>query len=45
MKPLARLIAEAYEEYREAMLAYETDIMVAEATKAALKDELRRAAK
>jgi putative DNA primase/helicase len=45
MKPLVRLIAEAYEEYREAKLTYEMDVMVAEATKAALKDELKRAAK
>ena len=45
MKPLARLVAEAYEEYQEAILAYETDVMVAEATKAALKDELKKAAK
>jgi hypothetical protein len=45
MKPLARLVAEAYEEHREARLAYETDVMVAEATKAALKDELKKAAK
>jgi uncharacterized protein DUF3987 len=45
MKPLARLIAEAYEDYQKAELAYETDVMVAEAKKAALKDELKRAAK
>jgi Protein of unknown function (DUF3987) len=45
MKPLGRLAAEAYEEHQEAKLAYETDVMVAEATKAALKDELKRAAK
>jgi putative DNA primase/helicase len=45
MKPLARLIAEAYEEYREAKVAYEMDVMVAEATKAAFKDELKKAAK
>jgi putative DNA primase/helicase len=45
MKPLARLVAEAYEENQEAQLAYETDVMVAEATKAALKDELKKAAK
>ena len=45
MKPLSRLVAEAYEEYQKAMLAYETDVMVAEATKAALKDELKKAAK
>src|SRR5215212_1963236 len=45
MKTLTRLVAEAYEEYQEATLSYETDVMVAEATKAALKDELKRAAK
>ncbi len=45
MKPLSRLVAEAYDEYQKAMLAYETDVMVADATKAALKDELKRAAK
>src|SRR5215208_5152264 len=45
MKPLSRLVAEAYEEYQEAKLSYETDVMVAESTKAALKDELKRAAK
>jgi hypothetical protein len=45
MKPLARLIAEAYEEYQKAMLAYEMAMMVAEATKAALKDELKKAAR
>ena len=45
MKPLGRLIAEAYEEHMKAMLAYETDVMVAEATKAALKDELKKAAR
>jgi len=45
MKPLARLVAEAYEEYQEARLAYESDVMVAEATKAALKDELKKAAR
>jgi putative DNA primase/helicase len=45
MKPLARLIAEAYEEHQEAMLTYETDMMVAEATKTALKDDLRKAAR
>jgi hypothetical protein len=45
MKPLGRLVAEAYEDYQEAKLAYEMDVMVAEATKSALKDELKRAAK
>ena len=45
MKPLARLVARAYEEHQEAKLAYETDVMVAEATKAALKDELKKAAR
>ena len=45
MKPLARLVAEAYEDYQKAMLAYETEVMVAEATKSALKDELKKAAK
>jgi hypothetical protein len=45
MKPLARLIAKAYEEYQKAKLAYETDVMVADATKAALKDELKKAAR
>jgi len=45
IKPLARLVAEAYEEHKEAKAAYETGAMVAEATKAALKDELKRAAK
>jgi Protein of unknown function (DUF3987) len=45
MKPLARPVAEAYEEYQEARLAYESDVMVAEATKAALKDELKKAAR
>jgi hypothetical protein len=45
MKPLSRLIAEAYEEYQKAKLAYETDVTVTEATKAALKDELKKAAK
>jgi hypothetical protein len=45
MKPLTRLVAEAYEEYQRAMLTYEMDVMVADATKAALKDELKKAAK
>jgi putative DNA primase/helicase len=45
MKPLSRLIAQAYEEHEGAQLAYETDVMVAEANKAALKDELKKTAK
>jgi hypothetical protein len=45
MKPLSRLVAEAYEEHKERKLAHETDAMVAEATKAALKDELKKAAR
>jgi hypothetical protein len=45
MKPLGRLVAEAYERYQKARLAFETEVMVAEATKAALKDELKKAAK
>jgi hypothetical protein len=45
MKPLSRLVAEAYEEHEGAKVAYETDAMVVEATKAALKDELKKAAK
>jgi hypothetical protein len=45
MKPLSRLVAEAYEEHQQEKQAYETDVMIAEATKAALKDELKRAAR
>jgi hypothetical protein len=45
MKPLGRLVAEAYDEYRQAQRAYETDVMVVEATKAALKDELKKVAR
>jgi len=45
MKPLAQLVAEAYEDYQEAMLAFEMDVMVAEASKTALKDELKKAAR
>jgi hypothetical protein len=45
MKPLARLIAEAYEDFQKAMLAFERNVMVADATKAALKDNLKKAAK
>jgi hypothetical protein len=45
MKPLATLVTEAYETYQKAMLAYETDVMVAEATKTAVKEELKKAAR
>jgi putative DNA primase/helicase len=45
MKPLSRLMAEAYEEHNEKKRTHETDVMVHEATKAALKDELKKAAK
>ena len=45
MKPLSRLIAEAYEEHQHEKLVYDTEVMVAEATKAALKDELKKAAR
>jgi hypothetical protein len=45
MKPLSRLIAEAYKEHQQEKQPYDTDVMVAEATKAAFKDELKRAAK
>jgi hypothetical protein len=45
MKPLSRLVAEAYEEYQEKKQAYETEVMVADATKAALRDELKTTAK
>jgi putative DNA primase/helicase len=45
MRPLGRLVVEAYEEYQEAKLAYETDVIVAEATKAALKVELKKVAR
>jgi len=45
MKPLSRLVAEAYEEYQEKKQPYETEVMVADATKAALRDELKTTAK
>ena len=45
MKPLLRLIAEAYEDFEKATLSYEIDVMIAEAAKAALKDKLKNAAK
>jgi hypothetical protein len=45
MKPLARLIVDAYAEYEEARRVFETEAMVAEATKSALKDELKKVAR
>jgi Protein of unknown function (DUF3987) len=45
MKPLLRLVAEAYEDFEKATLSYEIDVMIAEATKADLKDKLKNAAK
>src|SRR5215203_3961824 len=44
MKPLTQLIDDAYEAHEEANATYEIDVMVADATKAALKDELKKAA-
>lgn len=45
IKPVKRLAAEAQEAHREAFKAYELDVMVAEAEKAALKKELEGTAK
>jgi len=45
MKPLGRLVAEAYKAFEKATESYEMEAMVAEAAKAALKEELRKAAK
>jgi hypothetical protein len=45
MKPLTQLIDDAYEAHEEANATYEIDVMVADATKAALKDELKKAAR
>jgi hypothetical protein len=45
MKPLSRLIAEAYECHEEDLQAYETELVAAEAIKAALRDEVKHAAK
>src|SRR5215204_4245591 len=45
MKPLSRLIAEAYERYEKDLKAYEAEAVAAEAMKAAFKDEVKQAAK
>ncbi len=45
MKPLSRLIAEAYERHVEDLEAYEAELVASEAMKAALKDETKQAAK
>jgi hypothetical protein len=45
MKPLGRLVAEAYKAFEKATESYEMEAMVAEAAKAALKGELKEAAK
>jgi uncharacterized protein DUF3987/primase/DNA polymerase family protein len=45
MRPLSRLIAEAYERHAENLEAYEVNVVAAEAMKAALKDEVKQAAK
>jgi hypothetical protein len=45
MKPLDRLVAEAYEQYEEAKLTHETVVMIAEAKKEALQKDLKQAAK
>src|SRR5215208_1689563 len=45
MKPLLRLVAEAYEDFEKATLSYEIDVMIAEAAKDALKAKLKNAAK
>jgi hypothetical protein len=45
MKPLSRLIAEAYACHAEDLKAYEAKAATAEAMKAALQDEIKRAAK
>ena len=45
MKPLDRLVAEARESHHEATAGYEAEDAAVEAMKAALKDEIKRAAK
>ena len=45
MKPLLRLVAEAYQDFEKATLSYEIDVMIAEAAKDALKAKLKNAAK
>ena len=44
MRPLDRLVAEAYQKYEEAKLAHETGAIVAEAKKDAIKKEMKQAA-
>jgi len=45
MKPLSRLIAEAYERHEEDIKSYEAEALAAEAMKAAFKDEVKQAAR
>jgi putative DNA primase/helicase len=45
MKPLSRLIAEAYERHAKDLEAYEAELVASDAMKAALKDETKQAAK
>jgi len=45
MKPLSRLIAEAYERHAKDLEAYDANVVVAEAMKAAFKDQVKQAAK
>ena len=45
MKPLSRLIAEAYKRHEEDLQEYEAEAVAAEAMKATLKDEAKKAAK
>src|SRR5215204_1005060 len=45
MKPLSRLMAEAYTRHEENLKAYEAEVAASEAMKAALKDVVKQAAK
>jgi len=45
MKPLSRLIAEAYKRHAQELEAYKAELVASEAMKAALKDEIKQAAK
>lgn len=45
MKPLDRLVAEAYEQHEKDVEAYEAEVEATEAMKAALKDEVKKAAR